>query len=244
MHVICFLTGPKFRPAHTRQVVEHHTDPNTWGTEEVPLMVWHDDGTPSDEYELLFDLFQDVSVQFRSSSNRGIAHSINRCLQFGFEYGAELVTILGNDIIEPQDWLYERQMIYYETGCAVSSVPPLNHHRGCVRYKRRETLSGRAYEVGQVIGNFTVSRQCWQTVGRMCEDYDPYGPIDLDYCDRIARSGLTSCYLSDLSCDDIGNDSGKLFPEYEKTKTDSLARTWPIYLKNLNDYNNGKRLKQ
>ena len=191
----------------------------------------------------LFDTFKDVNIQVRSSINNGIASSINRCLKVAFEAGADFVTILGNDIIEPATWLQIREEMFHKTGCAVGSIPPHNHYRGCRRYKRQE-FCGFGYEIGHIIGNYTISRQCWDLVGKMCEDYDPYGPIDLDYCDRVFAAGLICCYASDFHSRDIGTPVMGDDEEYEERKKNALMRSWSKYATNKQLYSRQIRIKQ
>ena len=95
----------------------------------------------------------------------GIANAINKGLRLiNFDL-IDYITIMGNDILEPDNWLQTRNDFMQDKTIGICSIP----------------LDGFAGDSLDLIGNFTISSEAILKVGAFNEELDPYGAIDLDY---------------------------------------------------------------
>jgi GT2 family glycosyltransferase len=204
-------------------------------------LFWFDNGTHEDEFHLLFDLALDYRITWveYSKENIGIAKALNKMIRTAFARGADYVMTMANDIIEPDNWLsmrIEAANKIANTGVVAITV------QGGLRYDIKEN-EGIRIDAGQVIGNYLITRQAYDNVGLFCQDYDPYGPIDLDYCDRCLHSGLRTYYLSDHNANHLGRkeDNPK---KYQDAKDAALRRSWAKYASNKQRYRKKEYLYQ
>lgn len=167
-----------------------------------------------------------IRSAFHDGSNYGIAYPINQMAARIFADGYDAFVTMASDILEPDNWIQNLTEISVLTGAGIAAVPPGDGNCGVVRYERKE-INGIGYESGgDIIGNWLVTKQAYQTIGPYPEHYGIYGPIDLEYCARARKLGILAVYLSDHKsvCMNPPDD-----PEYILAKNKSLAEAWPIF---------------
>jgi GT2 family glycosyltransferase len=169
-----------------------------------------------------------------SSTNKGISEPLNVMMDAAFKAGAEMVCTMANDILEPHNAWAKRLEAAKETGAGVVSIPLA----GANRYPQKEK-NGIRYESGDIIGNFGITRQLYESIGGFYEGYGIYGPIDLDYCARARAAGFDTIYISNLYAEHLGVNNPK---DYQQKKEASLKKAWPLYNYRLGLYRQGKDL--
>ena len=150
----------------------------------------------------------------------GIAYAINKGLMQlnNFDY----VTIMGNDILEPDNWLQSRNEFMQDTTIGICSTP----------------LAGFDGDSLDLIGNFTISKETINRLGAFNEELDPYGAIDLDYCTRCRAAGLHTKFIPLTKATHIEQNGSDA---YGYNKMDLVKKTWDLHSKNVSDYSNGTK---
>jgi hypothetical protein len=150
----------------------------------------------------------------------GIAYAINKGLMQlnNFDY----VTIMGNDILEPDNWLLIRNEFMQDTTIGICSI----------------SLDGFNGDSLDLIGNFTISKETINRLGAFNEELDPYGAIDLDYCTRCRASGLHTKFIPSTKANHIEQNGSDA---YGYNKMDLVKKTWDLHSKNVSDYSNGTK---
>ena len=150
----------------------------------------------------------------------GIAYAINKGLMQlnNFDY----VTIMGNDILEPDNWLVSRNEFMQDKKIGICSIP----------------LDGFNGDSLDLIGNFTISKETINRLGAFNEELDPYGAIDLDYCTRCRASGLHTKFIPSTKAAHIEQNGSDA---YGYNKMDLVKKTWDLHNKNVSDYSNGTK---
>jgi GT2 family glycosyltransferase len=146
---------------------------------------------------------------------KGIANALNEGIDYSLIYSSfspeddyEAIAFLANDIIEPQDWLakkIEALTIYPDAGVVASSLD----------HKRTEINSEL------IISNWLISAEVIKKIGYFNEDIYPYGPIDLDYCERAWAAGFKTYYVKD--CLAVHTDSPV---DYGWSKSEIIKVEW------------------
>ena len=152
----------------------------------------------------------------------GIANAINVGLkQINFN-AVSYVTIMGNDILEPDNWLQTRNDFMQDNTIGISSIP----------------LGGLSGDTLDLIGNFTLSAEAIKKVGAMNTDLDPYGAIDLDYCTRVRAAGLHTKYIPNAHATHFEQNG---IDAYGYNKNELVKKTWDLHNQNVSDYSNGTK---
>jgi GT2 family glycosyltransferase len=161
-------------------------------------------------------------IDFISIINEtGIAYAINKGLRhFNYDY-IDYVTIMGNDILEPNNWLQTRNEFINDT-IGICSIP----------------LSGFNGDSLDLIGNFTISAEAIKRVGAFNEELDPYGAIDLDYCTRVRAAGLHTKYIPNTKATHIEQNGADA---YGYNKMDLVKKTWDLHNRNVQSYGDGTK---
>lgn len=108
----------------------------------------------------------------------GIAKAMNLGIKLcGYH---DLYTFISNDIEEPDNWLKIRNEFMQDESIGMCSFPIDNP---------------KDYNEQDIIGNLTISRKLFETIGEFNQFFDPYGPIDLDYCHRSRIAGFKTMYI-------------------------------------------------
>lgn len=162
-------------------------------------------------------------IDFISIINEtGIAYAINKGLRhFNFDY-VQYVTIMGNDILEPDNWLSIRNEFLEDKTVGICSIP----------------LDGFSGDSLDLIGNFTISKEAINRVGGFNEELDPYGAIDLDYCTRVRASGLHTKFIPNTKATHIEQNG---MEAYGYNKMDLVKKTWDLHNKNVSAYADGTK---
>jgi len=150
----------------------------------------------------------------------GIANAINLGLMQlkKFDY----VTILGNDIIEPNNWLEIRNQFMQDKTIGICSIH----------------LDGFNGDSLDLIGNFTISAEAIKRAGAFNEELDPYGAIDLDYCTRVRAAGFQTKYIPNTHATHIEQNG---LDAYGYNKNELVKKTWNLHNQNVADYSNGTK---
>jgi GT2 family glycosyltransferase len=162
-------------------------------------------------------------IDFISIINEtGISYAINKGLRhFNYNY-VSYVTIMGNDILEPDNWLLTRNEFMQDKTIGICSIP----------------LNGFNGDSLDLIGNFTISADVIKNVGAFNEELDPYGAIDLDYCTRCRASGLHTKFIPNTKATHIEQNGADA---YGYNKMDLVKKTWDLHNSNVSEYSNGTK---
>ncbi len=159
-------------------------------------------------------------IDFISIINEtGIAYAINKGLRhFNYDY-IDYVTIIGNDILEPDNWLQTRNDYMQDKTIGICSIP----------------LNGFNGDSLDLIGNFTISAEVINKVGAFNEELDPYGAIDLDYCTRCRAAGLHTKFIPNTKATHLEQNG---IDAYGYNKMDLVKKTWDLHNLNVSEYSN------
>ena len=159
-------------------------------------------------------------IDFISIINEtGIAYAINKGLRhFNYDY-IDYVTIMGNDILEPDNWLQTRNEYMQDKTIGICSIP----------------LDGSHGDTLDLIGNFTISAEVINKVGAFNEELDPYGAIDLDYCTRCRAAGLHTKFILNTKATHLEQNG---IDAYGYNKMDLVKKTWDLHNLNVSEYSN------
>jgi hypothetical protein len=153
---------------------------------------------------------------------KGIANAINIGLnKIDFSH-IQYVTLLANDILEPDNWLKIRNIFMQDKSVGICAIP----------------LVGGFNDTTDIIGNFTISKEVIQNVGAFNTALDPYGAIDLDYCTRVRAAGLYTKYIRTDYATHIEQNG---LDAYGYTKSDLVKSTWDLHTSNVANYSNGSK---
>jgi GT2 family glycosyltransferase len=162
-------------------------------------------------------------IEFVSVINEeGIANAMNKGLkQINYDV-VDYVTILANDILEPDNWLVSRNEFMQDKTIGICAFP----------------LVGGFDDTTDIIGNFTISKEVIKNVGAFNTALDPYGAIDLDYCTRVRAAGLYTKYIRSGYATHIEQNG---IDAYGYNKNDLVKSTWELHTSNVSNYSNGSK---
>jgi GT2 family glycosyltransferase len=164
---------------------------------------------------------QDINCKLLINEE-GISKAINTGLRLlNFEH-IDYVTIMANDILEPDNWLDIRNQFMQDKTIGICSIP----------------LNGFNGDSLDLIGNFTISKETLLKVGAYNEELDPYGAIDLDYCTRVRAAGLQTKYIPNIKATHIEQNG---IDAYGYNKMDLVKKTWDLHNQNVSEYSNGTK---
>jgi len=89
-----------------------------------------------------------------------------------------------------------------------------------------------------VISNWLMSKEVIDKVGYFNEEFYPYGPIDLDYCDRVWLAGMNTYYTMDCLASTGSHASGN---EYGYDKQQIVNEFMNLYQTNQEAYKSGTK---
>ena len=156
----------------------------------------------------------------------GIANAMNEAIDIAGVDGYDAIAYLANDIIEPDNWLakkVEALQTYPYAGIVSSS---LDHER-------------RGVKSEHIISNWLLSMKVVEQIGIFNESMFPYGPIDLDYCERANIAGFNTYYVKDCLAEHIGSHASG--DEYGYNKTELLQKNWAKHEADIRGYRNGTK---
>ena len=153
---------------------------------------------------------------------KGIANAINVGLnKIDFSY-IQYVTLLSNDILEPDNWLKVRNEFMQDKMIGICAIPLVNGFD----------------DTTDIIGNFTISKEVIKNVGAFNTALDPYGAIDLDYCTRVRAAGLYTKYIRTGYATHIEQNG---IDAYGYNKNELVKNTWELHTSNVANYSNGSK---
>ena len=177
-------------------------------------------------HDILHSNLQRAGMPFEVTfvCEEGIANAMNEGLLRGEGYDA--IAYLANDIVEPDNWLrlkVEAMQTYPKAGIIATPVEGLRHHvvNECV------------------IGNWLVNADLVKNIGIFNESMFPYGPIDLDYCQRAWVAGFCTYYVKD--CLALHSSPHAVGNEYGWDKSELVRKYWPQHLADVAGYQNGTK---
>ena len=146
----------------------------------------------------------------------GLAKALNIGLKKAIDAGYDCFLFMGNDILEPPGFLLRRMLFLQEHPKA-----------GIVSLGFEE---GPAHQT-TVIGNYMITKELVEVIGGFDESFDPYGAIDLDYCNRANKAGFESWYVGGPCAKHIDNH-GELETSnvYGFNKKEMINKTWIKYV--------------
>lgn len=227
------------RPEFTVETWAHNF--SNHGLAETPWIYWFDNGSTPDELRPMMQEASRYNIVYShfETQNKGIAYALNALMRKAWNDGCRTFCTMANDIKEPDGWLLHRILaskVIERTG--VVSVPVDR----CARYGKKNA-NGYAIEEGTIIGNWLITERAYKAIGGFCMDYGTYGPLDIDYCERMKAVGVRYYYLSDLHADHIGKKEFNP-PEYQAKKMESLNASWHTYKANQKLYRRGEKIHQ
>ena len=159
-------------------------------------------------------------------NKEGISNALNEGIYTFQEGNYEAITFLANDIEEPKNWLLKKLIALetYENAGIIAS--PLD-------YVRHEISNQH------IISNWIIKKEVIDKVGLFIESMFPYGPIDLDYCERTWIAGFKTYYAIDYLATHIGNHAEG--NEYGYNKQDMVNKYWSDFTANVQGYKNGTK---
>jgi GT2 family glycosyltransferase len=129
---------------------------------------------------------------------------------------------MGNDILEPDNWLQIRNDFLQDKTIGICSIP----------------LHSTVNDTADLIGNFTITKETIKRVGAFNQELDPYGAIDLDYCTRCRAAGLHTKFIKEYTANHIEQNS---IDAYGYNKNELVQKTWSLHSNNVSAYTNGNK---
>jgi GT2 family glycosyltransferase len=155
-------------------------------------------------------------------NEEGIAFATNKGLRnLNFD-NIDYVTIMGNDILEPDNWLQIRNDFLQDKTIGICSIP----------------LHSTGNDTADLIGNFTITKETIKRVGAFNQELDPYGAIDLDYCTRCRDAGVLTKFIKEYTANHIEQNS---IDAYGYNKNELVQKTWSLHSNNVSAYTNGNK---
>lgn len=154
----------------------------------------------------------------------GIARALNDGIDAMKLGGFDSVGFMANDIIEPENWLKRKVdgLLFFQNAGIVSTP---------IHQVETQMLSQH------IIGNWLIGKEVIEKIGYFNEEFHPYGPIDLDYCDRANVAGFGTYYVK--GCIALHPHSHAEGNEYGYDKKAMVDKYWPEYVDNQFKYKNG-----
>lgn len=156
----------------------------------------------------------------------GIANAMNEAIDIAGVDGYDAIAYLANDIVEPKDWLVkkvEALQTYPKAGIVSSSLDRV-----------RSSINSE-----HIISNWLLSMKVVEQIGIFNESMFPYGPIDLDYCERANLAGFNTYYVKDCLAQHLSSHaSGN---EYGYDKAELLQKNWAKHEADIRGYRDGSK---
>lgn len=167
------------------------------------------------------------TVLIKNNENKGVAKMQNELIK---KSKGDYICLIGNDIRMPENWLGR----LVETYKSISDSGIVGIH--CVETLHDEyQINNKVIHPGNVFGTMFFSRKIYDTVGKICEDYYPYGLEDSDFNIRVSLAGFRSYYLSSVKSIHEGSDM-HTESEYRSIKDNSLKSNADKYMQNITKY--------
>jgi GT2 family glycosyltransferase len=156
----------------------------------------------------------------------GIANAMNAAIDIAGVDGYDAIAYLANDIVEPNDWLnkkVEALQTYPNAGIVASSLDRVR----------------RGVNSEHIISNWLLSMKVVEQIGIFNESMFPYGPIDLDYCERANLAGFNTYYVKDCLAEHLGSHATG--NDYGYDKAELLQKNWAKHEADIKGYRDGSK---
>ena len=166
------------------------------------------------------------NADFVAINTEGVANAMNEAIDIAGVDGYDAIAYLANDIVEPKDWLnkkVEALKTYPDAGIVASS---LDRVRVGVNSEH-------------IISNWLLSMKVVEQIGIFNESMFPYGPIDLDYCERANLAGFNTYYVKDCLAEHLGGHATG--DEYGYNKAELLQKNWAKHEADIKAYRDGSK---
>ena len=157
-------------------------------------------------------------------NKEGISNALNEAIDIAGLDGYDAIAFLANDIIEPEDWLAKKLyalQFYPKAGIVASSLDQVRH-----------TIQSE-----HIISNWLLSMEVVDKIGIFNESMFPYGPIDLDYCERTNLAGFNTYYVMNCKAEHQGGHASG--DEYGWDKAALVRKYWQQHVDDVYLYRNG-----
>lgn len=180
-------------------------------------------------HENIFNCGYKKNAMYHQICTEGIANALNEAIDIALVDEYDAIAYLANDIIEPDNWLSKKVdalQTYPDAGIVASSLD-----------KARIGVKSE-----HLISNWLLSMKVVDKIGIFNESMFPYGPIDLDYCERANLAGFNTYYVKDCLAEHVGSHASG--DEYGYNKTELLKKNWAQHEADIRGYRDGtKKLK-
>lgn len=177
-------------------------------------------------HDILHSNLQRAGMPFEVTfvCEEGIANAMNEGLYRA--EGFDAVAYLANDIVEPDNWLKIKVD-------AMQSVP----NAGIVAIP----VDGMRHSIQtqHIIGNWLVNMDVVKNIGIFNESMFPYGPIDLDYCERAILAGFGTFYVPNVVA--LHQAPHAVGNEYGWDKSELVRKYWPQHAEDVRGYQTGTK---
>jgi GT2 family glycosyltransferase len=166
------------------------------------------------------------NASFVAINKEGISNAMNEAIDIALVDGYDAIAYLANDIIEPKDWLnkkVEALQTYPKAGIVASSLDRVR--------------KGINSEI--IISNWLLSMKVVEQIGIFNESMFPYGPIDLDYCERANLAGFNTYYVMDCLAEHKGEDPNDNI--YGYSKLELVQKNWAKHEADIRGYRDGTK---
>jgi GT2 family glycosyltransferase len=166
------------------------------------------------------------NADFVAINTEGVANAMNEAIDIAGVDGYDAIAYLANDIVEPKDWLNKKvkALKYYPQAGIVASS--LDRVRVGVNSEH-------------IISNWLLSMKVVEQIGIFNESMFPYGPIDLDYCERANLAGFNTYYVKDCLAEHLGGHATG--DEYGYNKAELLQKNWAKHEADIKAYRDGSK---
>jgi hypothetical protein len=165
-------------------------------------------------------------AEYIEIDREGIAHALNDGIDAMLAGKFNMVGFLANDIKEPEDWLLMKVSLLaavQDAGAVSTSVEQLHSQ----------------LRSQHIIGNYLISKEAIDKIWYFNEEFGEYGPIDLDYCERLHAAGFGTYYvLNEMAHHPHSHASGT---EYGYDKAARVSQSWAKHVQNCQDYKSGAK---
>jgi GT2 family glycosyltransferase len=162
-------------------------------------------------------------------NREGISNALNDGLDLAIIDEYDYVGFLANDILEPDNWLAKKLE-------ALQTYP----FAGIVASSLGEVRRGISNE--HIISNWLIDIKLVKEIGYFNEAMFPYGPIDLDYCERAHIANFNTYYVMNCMAEHIGSHASG--DEYGYNKAELLQKNWASHEQDIRSYRAGtKKIK-
>jgi GT2 family glycosyltransferase len=165
-------------------------------------------------------------ADFVAINTEGVANAMNEAIDIAGVDGYDAIAYLANDIVEPKDWLNKKIQ-------ALQTYP----NAGIVASSLDRVRIGVNSE--HIISNWLLSMKVVEQIGIFNESMFPYGPIDLDYCERANLAGFNTYYVKDCLAEHLGGHATG--DEYGYNKAELLQKNWAKHEADIRGYRDGSK---